>query len=151
MKTLESLIIIILFLALSSISGGKRRKKHPPAGSEQQHNEQSLTGQIRQLFDEMLQNDASSQRSSTRQRRTRSTAQSAEQQCGYCTGEVEVAQAVKHKSTTEPLQVLVPQNDIPLVDVKAVQQEMGLSDLQNAIFWQEILAKPPALRGNRHR
>ena len=82
---------------------------------------------------------------------SRSTAQSAEQQCGYCTGEVEVAQAVEHKSTTEPLQVLVPQNDIPLVDVKAVQQEMGLSDLQNAIFWQEILAKPPALRGNRHR
>ncbi len=118
---MESLIIIILFLALSSISGGKRRKKHPPAGSEQQHNEQTLTGQIRQLFDEMLQNDASSQRSSTRQRRTRSAAQSAEQQCGYCTGEVEVAQAVEHKSTTEPLQVLVPQNDIPLVDVKAVQ------------------------------
>lgn len=151
---MESLIIIILFLALSSISSSKRNRRRPPARPSQQPNvppQQSLTGQIRHLFDEVMQNDASSQRSSTAHRRGRSAAQTAAQECEYCTGEVEVAQSVEHRSELAPLHALVPQNDVPVVDVKAVQKEMGLSDLQNAVFWQEILAKPPALRGNQRR
>lgn len=151
---MESLIIIILFLALSSISGSKRNRRRQPARPNQQPNvpqQPSLTGQIRQLFDEVMQNDASSRRSANAQRRARQAAQTAASECEYCTGEVEVAQSVEHRSELAPMHALVPQNDVPVVDVKAVQQKMGLSDLQNAIFWQEVLAKPPALRGNRRR
>lgn len=158
MKILESLIIVMLLILLSNLGRGRQKRRQPPAQPGQQQSaptQQTLTRQVRQLFDEMLQNDASSQRSSRQQapgqRRARPSAKPAAQECGYCTGEVEVAQSVAHKSELTPMHAIVPQNDVPVVDIAVVQQEMGLSDLQNAVFWQEILAKPPALRGNRRR
>ena len=83
------------------------------------------------------------QSSSNRHRRTDSRqARSQKPECGYCTGDIVVEASLPHHAV--PVELKEP--DKPCVDIAALQKHWELSDLQNALLWQEILDKPLAVR-----
>jgi len=150
---LESLIIIIIFLLVSSLGGGKKRKansgRNRPQGSGEQRGQpvtmRDLARQARQLISEVQQENSPRRQSDRRAASRRAGSRTDESECGYCTGEIEVGPSLPHHAGTTSVAVL-PNAEPPSVDVAALQKQWGVSDLQNALLWQEILDKPLALR-----
>lgn len=133
----ESLIILIIFVLLSSLGNGKKRRN----GRRPQTR---TANPIQQMVNEVLQTaDSANVRRATRpQTARRSHRNEAEQECGYCTGDIVAESVLTHHEAAPPPQT----TDTPYVDVSALQKQWGLSDLQTALVWREILDKPLALR-----
>ncbi len=134
---MESLIILIIFVLLSSLGSGKKRRNGRRPANRTEH-------PVQQVINEVLQtSESGSGRRTNRQQSYRRPHQSeAEEECGYCTGDIEVTASLPHHAAAPPPQAA----DIPYVDVSALQKQWGLSNLQTALVWQEILDKPLALR-----
>ncbi len=78
--------------------------------------------------------------------------------CDYCTGEAEAECAFdseQHadlhagKASKPATPLVITDSEAVRVDMAAVQRNLKLSDVQNAVVWREILDKPLALRRNR--
>lgn len=126
---MESLVIIVIFALISMLGNGKKRNPRPQQTPD-------MTDMPQQTYQAPVEdNPVRHRRPANRQRRAK------EQECGYCTGDIVVEASV-------PRHVSSALNDIdkPCVDIEALQKQWGLSDLQNALMWQEILDKPLAAR-----
>ena len=138
---MESLIILIILALFSSLGNGKKRKSRSQNGQQMQ-NMQDLAQQTQQAPDDVCTYPMP-QSSSNRHRRTDSRqARSQKPECGYCTGDIVVEASLPHHAV--PVELKEP--DKPCVDIAALQKHWELSDLQNALLWQEILDKPLAVR-----
>jgi hypothetical protein len=78
--------------------------------------------------------------------------------CDYCTGEAEAECAFdseQHadlhagKASKPATPLVITDSEAVRVDMAAVQRNLKLSDVQQAVVWREILDKPLALRRNR--
>ena len=146
---MESLIVLIIFVLISSLNSGKKRRGRSnqnqpqnPAG-QRMSNVRNLAQQARQMINDLQENDGNQRTTSRHTRQSQQKIRTHEEECGYCTGKIEVSSNLVHHVGA----ATVPKDtEKPLVDVSSLQKNMGLSDLQNVLLWQEILDKPLALR-----
>lgn len=106
------------------------------------------------VFSEMSHEDIARRKQELREKRNRRlTAKKArpvvaepDDECEYCTGELEVEpMLVHHTEAAEPV-VLTAR---PTRDVETACRELQLNRLQEAVVWSEVLDKPLALRKRR--